>query len=453
MRRVRSLRVQVMLTVALAVTLLWGLSAGIAWWQVRHEIDELFDTQQMQFARQLLAADLHDFDDDSARLPRGRELLPKSLPKARRGSLEDDALSFSVWSEEGEQLFADGGEHRLPPPDGRHGFYDVRLDGEAWRVLYLALPDGHRTAVVGQALEFRDEVASEVLAAQLLPWLVALPLLLLAVWLTLSRRLSPLGLLAGQLSARNLDDATPLQATLPSEVQPMLDAINALTGRMADTLTRERRFTADAAHELRTPLAALKVQAEVAALPLPDADRARALSQLDAGIDRATRLVNQLLALTRLDPLAGPSDAQAVDWARVAAEVQADAAPFAAERGVRLTLSGDAAHALPLTGDETLLALMLRNLADNAVRYSQADGGEVELTFAPDAVSVLDKGPGIAPELLPRIRERFFRPAGQTETGSGLGLSIVERVAQLHGLTLVLENRPEGGLAARIVRA
>ncbi|MCP9760446.1 histidine kinase [Aquitalea sp. S1-19] len=448
----KSLRLQVMLTVAAAILLIWGGSSAVAWMQVRHEIDELFDTQQIQFARQLLAADLHDFDDDSARLPRGKALLPKQLPKGQRGNLEDDALSFIVWDDEGRVVFSDGEDQGFAPPSGQHGFYNVSLDGDSWRVLYLPMPDGHRVAAVGQQLSFRNEVAREILMAQLLPWLLALPLLLLVLWLTLTRRLVPFRRVAEQLDARRLDDATPVVADVPREAAPMLAALNQLIARMADTLSRERRFTADAAHELRTPLAALKIQAEVAQLGLPAAEQARALSQLEVGIDRATRLVNQLLALTRLDPMAGPQNAQPVDWARVLRQVAGDVAAEAAEQGITLKLEGDMASALPLKGDETLLALMLRNLADNAIRYSHA-GGEVVLLASPDAITVLDSGPGIDPELMPRIRERFFRPPGQTQTGSGLGLSIVERIAALHGLQLELENRPGGGLLARLLRS
>ncbi|MCL6264315.1 ATP-binding protein [Craterilacuibacter sp. RT1T] len=445
----KSLRLQVMLTVAAAILLIWGGSSAVAWLQVRHEIDELFDTQQIQFARQLLAADLHDFDEDGARLPRGKALLPKQLPKGQRGNLEDDALSFIVWDDEGRVVFSDGEDQGFAPPDGQHGFYNVSLDGDNWRVLYLPMPDGHRIAAVGQQLSFRNEVAREILLAQLLPWLLALPLLLLVLWLTLTRRLLPFRRVAEQLHSRQLDDATPVDADVPAEAAPMLLALNRLIGRMADTLSRERRFTADAAHELRTPLAALKIQAEVAQLGLPAAEQARALAQLEVGVDRASRLVNQLLALTRLDPMAGPQNAQAVNWQRVLQHVLDDAAGYAAERGVSLSLSGDPAHALPLQGDETLLTLMLRNLADNAIRYSQA-GGEVVLLAGANAITVQDRGPGIAPELMPRIRERFFRPPGQEQLGSGLGLSIVERVAELHGLRLELENRAEGGLAACI---
>ncbi|MGL6070023.1 ATP-binding protein [Craterilacuibacter sp.] len=447
----KSLRLQVMLTVAIAVLLIWGASSAVAWVQVRHEIDELFDTQQLQFARQLLAADLHDFDDDSARLPRGKALLPKPLPSAQRGNLEDDALAFIVWDDQGRVVFSDGENKDFALPSGQHGFYDMKLDGEDWRVLYLPMPDGHRVVAVGQELDFRNEVAREVLTAQLLPWLLALPLLLLALWVTLTRRLAPFRRVTEQLQSRRLDDSAPLVADVPSEAAPMLAALNQLVGRMADTLLRERRFTADAAHELRTPLAALKIQAEVAQLGLPPADQARALSQLEVGVDRATRLVNQLLALTRLDPMAGPQNAQAVDWARVLRQVAADVAADAANQGITLQLDGDMARALPLQGDETLLTLMLRNLADNAIRYAQA-GGEVVLQASPDAITVLDSGPGIDPALMPRIRERFFRPPGQAQAGSGLGLSIVERVAALHGLHLELENRPEGGLLARLRR-
>jgi two-component system sensor histidine kinase QseC len=283
--------------------------------------------------------------------------------------------------------------------------------------------------------------------------LLPLPLLLLLLRAGVRSVLAPLRRIAEDLARRQCDDATPIALDAPLEVRPLLAALNGLFPRVAVTLERERRFTADAAHELRTPLAALQVQAEVAQLS-DGPVREHAHAMLLQGIARATRLVEQLLSLSRLDPMAAPVHATRVDWNAVVAQALDAAAALASERRVRIECAWSAApgEVLPVSGDETLLALLLRNLLDNAVRYGGADS-TVTLRLGREQVEVLDRGPGIAPDWLGRVGERFVRPPGQVEPGSGLGLSIVARIAVLHGLHLALDNHPAAGLSARLVAA
>lgn len=266
--------------------------------------------------------------------------------------------------------------------------------------------------------------------------------------------LRPLQQVAADLGRRSALDSTPLSENVPGEVLPMVQSLNALFARIAKTVEHERRFTADAAHELRTPLAALQVQAEVMALMPDDAGRQHALQQLQQGIQRATRLVEQLLALSRLDPLQGLPSSQPIDWAAVSRDALADVRRAAADKDMVLDIVWHCAApgVLPLNGDATLLTLLLRNLLDNAVRYCPV-AARIELVLAAGEILVQDNGPGIAPEWLARVRERFFRPPGQDMPGSGLGLSIVERIASLHGLSLNLANRDGGGLQVRLRKA
>ncbi|RXZ44769.1 ATP-binding protein [Crenobacter cavernae] len=323
---------------------------------------------------------------------------------ARAGGARDEPLRILLV--EDDALIGDGLQVGL----GRLGFVDETVKGRRWRLFFLASPGGSLVVAVGQPYDFRDDALLEVLANQLLPWLLTLPILLLLIVVAVNRWLAPLSKLAEQLSHRQPHDSRPLATEVPSEARPLVDELNRLFSRVAETLGRERRFTTDAAHELRTPLSALRVQAEVATLAHDEATRTRALSKLMSGIDRATRLTEQLLALSRLDPLHGLARADAL-----------------------------------------LIALLLRNLLDNALRYGR-EGGVVELILSPEAIVVRDDGPGVPPEYLERVRERFFRPPGQEATGSGLGLSIVERIAELHSLALTLANRPEGGFMATLAR-
>jgi len=236
---------------------------------------------------------------------------------------------------------------------------------------------------------------------------------------------------------------------VPIEVRPVVDALNQLFARTQAMMARERRFTSDAAHELRSPLTALKVQTEVAQLSLDDPQaQAKALTQLHAGIDRASRLVEQLLTLSRLDSLESLDDVEPLNMADLLQSVVMDSYHPAQQAGIEIRLN-ILDPQVTRTGQQLLLSLLVRNLLDNAVRYSPR-GSRVEVTLDTHSVIVRDNGPGIAPDALTRIGERFYRPPGQDQTGSGLGLSIVKRIAALHRMTVTLGNGQDGGFEARI---
>ncbi|MGI9134267.1 MAG: ATP-binding protein, partial [Rhodoferax sp.] len=259
--------------------------------------------------------------------------------------------------------------------------------------------------------------------------------LLILLWLSVGRGLFPLGVLTRQLAARAPDTLAPLEvAQAPAEVRPMVSALNDLMGRMAQTLERERRFTADAAHELRTPLAAIKALLYVARMAEGVQDRRTAMDQLQRGVERAIRLVGQMLALARLDPQQALPDALAVDLATVAQAVCAELAPLALSR--KQTLEMQVAPPLPpLLGNADMLFMLLSNLIDNAIRYTQ-EGGQIRVELQNQdnglQIKIIDNGPGIAVAQRERVFDRFFRIAGQNQPGTGLGLTICKRIAELH---------------------
>lgn len=272
--------------------------------------------------------------------------------------------------------------------------------------------------VVGQEWDYRQEMAIDIVKAQLLPWLIALPIMvLLLIWLV-TRELAPMKRLAKRLYQRRPDDETPLPLdAIPSEVKPLVEALNSLFTRTGDMLVRERRFTSDAAHELRSPLAALKVQTEVAQLAQDDAEmREHALTNLTEGIDRATRLVDQLLTLSRLDSLSGLDDVHDIALQDVLQTGVMDHYHKARTSGVELMLDIRQTPP-PRRAQPLLLALLVRNLLDNAIRYSPR-GSTVTITLDAHNFSVEDNGPGVSPEYLKRIGERFFRPPGQEKPGA-----------------------------------
>ena len=423
----------------------WFAASLVAWQQTSEKLDKLFDTQQMLFAKRLLTMDL-----DEIRAPERMREVPK---KAKHGHLDDDALAFAIYTPDGKMVLNDGENGReIPYHYRREGFDNGQLndDNDDWRFLWLTAPDGKYRVVVGQEREYRQEMALDVVRSQLTPWLVALPVMLLVLIVLLSRELWPLKKLAQTLRARSPDatDQLPTHG-VPAEVSPLVEALNQLFARTGEMMARERRFTSDAAHELRSPLTALKVQTDVAQLSLDDPQaQAKALDQLHAGIDRASRLVEQLLTLSRLDSLENLDNVEPLKLADLLQSAVMDIYHPAQQAGIEIRLHIHDPQ-VTRTGQQLLLSLLVRNLLDNAVRYSPR-GSVVEVTLDTHSFTVRDTGPGIAPEALARTGERFYRPPGQDQTGSGQGLSIVKRIATLHRMQVSLRNGQVGGFEVRI---
>ena len=406
-----------------------------------HEINEIADSQMSQLARSLM------------QVPQAAAGSTADLPPA--GGAESSNNGFAIWDKHGTLLLADRYGREIPFQTAS-GFHNNRAawQGSAWRYLYLHDEHSGRTVAVSQRLKERLSTLTNALWVQLALTFLSLPLLLWLIARGIRRGLTPLDLLAGELAARNAQSLQPVSEQVPAETLPLVQSLNSLLARVAESLAREQRFTADAAHELRSPLAALKVQAEVLAMSSDEAEQQHHLGNIHESIDRANRLTEQLLTLARLDPMQALPDAQPIDWQRIGHQALQSVNLQAREKRVQLKLECACGfgQVFPPLGNEVLLQLMLRNLLDNAIRYSPPNS-HVTLTLAANGLSVCDEGPGIAAEHLPRIRERFYRPPGQSQQGSGLGLSIVERIADLHGLRLDLANADERGLCVHMIKA
>ncbi|MFI8417894.1 quorum sensing histidine kinase QseC [Serratia sp. NPDC078593] len=443
-----SLRVRLSLIFSLLALVTWCIASVVAWNITRHNINEVFDTQQMLFAKRLATANLSDLST---------EFHARSLPKTKkwvrhgkRGEQEDDALAFAIFDRSGKMLLNDGENGADIQFDDEHeGFTEGRLkgDGDRWRLVWLTSPNGQQRIVVGQEADYRQDMALALVTGQLTPWLAMLPLLIVLMVLLVGRELRPLRKVAMALQQRAPDDATPINAQqVPTEVRPLIDALNTLFARIGAMLLRERRFTSDAAHELRSPLAALRVQTEVVQLAGDDADmREHAVENLTVSIDRATRLVDQLLTLSRLDSLTNLDDLQPIDWAHLVSATLAEQDYQAHANGITLRYQQRGTPSLRL-GQPLLLSLLVRNVVENALRYTPA-GGTVMVTLNERELRIEDDGPGVTEEHLSRLGERFYRPPGQAQPGSGLGLSIVQRIAGLHAMRVSFANRHKGGLA------
>ena len=445
-RRAFSLRGRLLTLLLASMSMAWIGVVAFSYRDARHEIREMLDAHLAQSAALLIAQSGHEAleeDDDK------REV--GIVAPAHR---YERKVAFQIWEHGTRLRLRSASAPRTRLAQDEEGFSDVRLEDKAWRV-FSRWDESHEFLVqVGERYEFRDDLAKRISGNLLDPLWVALPALTLLIWIGVGQGLRPLRRVNLQLAQRAPDRLDPLDGgRAPREVQPLIDTLNDLLARMRAALDKERRFTADAAHELRTPLAALKTQAQVARAAQDDITRRHALGQVLTGCDRASHLVEQLMTLARLDPQSAAARHAAVDLRSAAAQVVADIAPAALAKDIDLSLADG--PVVVVKGDAVMLAVLLRNLVDNAVRYTQR-GGEVGVAIEAQGsqarIVVTDNGPGIAPDERAKVGQRFYRVLGSEESGSGLGLSIVRRICDLHGAVLTLDPVPAGsGLRATVV--
>lgn len=435
-----SLRLRLLVLLLSITLLLWGGATLTSVLKVHKEIDELLDAQLARSARILLAQVGHE--PDEVEIEYGEE-----FHKYER------KIAFQVWDEQGRLMLSSSTAPDEPLAGKEEGFSETRVEGREWRVFSRWDATQRYLVQVGERHDVRDGLVASVVKRLLYPLLIAVPLLALLVWLGIGKGLAPLARVTREVARREPQRLDPLEVgDAPSEIRPLVDSLNTLLRRLDVALESERRFTADAAHELRTPLAALKTQAQVARRADDDGERHNALQQVVEGVDRATHLVEQLLTLARLDPGAGLPKPASVALRPLAAECAALLAQRALDKEIELAVEeGDGTVA----GDAAMLSILLRNLADNAIRYTPA-GGTVSIAVRGEPGSVIlevcDNGPGIPADERAQVLRRFYRVLGSGEEGSGLGLSIVGRVAELHGAAITLADGPQGrGLCARVV--
>jgi len=438
----RSLQGRLLVLVLGMVVLVWTTTAVMTWFDARHELDELLDSHLAQAAALLVVQQADDLDDDHGI---DAPTLHRYAPK----------VAFQVFHE-GRLVLRSANAPAQPMVESSQrfesGFTTVRMDGRAWRVFATRGAERDVLVYVGELTSARASILWAVLRSTLWPMLIALPVLALVAWWAVDRGVAPLRHLGHTLAQRRAQALEPVTLRdAPSEMAPMIDALNGLFERIVALMEFEHRFTADAAHELRTPIAAIRAQAQVALGESDDAQRRHALQGTLEGCDRAARLVEQLLTLSRLETDAAPT-LRTVDLVAIAKQVVAELAPKAVGKGQSLEL--ETMPGCAVAGDEILLAVLVRNLVDNAVRYSPP-GARVEVALRKEAgrivLSVEDSGTGLSQVDLQRLGERFFRVPGGDESGSGLGWSIVRRIASAHRADLKAGRSERlGGLAVRV---
>ena len=430
----------------------WLATALVAWFTTEHELSELLDAHLAQTTALLLASELDVPVENDARP------APVLLRKYQ------SRVAFQIWRDGRLRARSTDAPEEPLAPAGVQGLSEQRLAGKRWRVFTAEQADargGTITVHVAEQLSARRHVLLASLRGTLLPLLLVLPLLAVGVGWTVRRALRPLHALGHRVAARSPRalDALP-QDGVPAEVQPLVHALNGLLGRVAEQVAGERRFTADAAHELRTPIAAIRMQAQVAQGATQDEERRAALDATIAGCDRATRLVDQLLQLARLEADAVDTQPAAgrdipTDLTAVAARLVRELSDAARARGQQIRLECPP-QPVDVPMSAALTAVLLRNLLDNALRYGP-DGGTVAVQLLPAQAThgvrlcVEDAGPGLSDADLARLGERFFRVLGSGQSGSGLGWSIVRRLARLHALQLHIDRSPAlGGLRVTV---
>jgi len=350
-------------------------------------------------------------------------------------------LSCQIWSLDGRLVARSSGAPEANLTQENEGFADRDIGGESWRVYTIVDAQKGVRVAVGDRIGLRDRLVRDLMLGLIGPALIIMPLLGALIWLGLGRGLSPLNRIAGEIAARDGDDMRPIaDAAAPLEVRPLLRALNELFGKVDAARRHERDVTAFAAHELRTPLAGLKTQAQVALATRDDQARVSALRQIIASVDRATRLTRQLLTLAKLDAMPILGQREALDLGLVLEEAIRDCKT---PPGLRIVLDPKL-NGLAVRGNRECLHLVLRNLHENAVAHTVADG-TICWRAMPDGAGIMieDEGPGIAEDEMPFVTQRFYRTRGTTSSGTGLGLAIASVAANRLGMQLTIANRDD----------
>ena len=417
----------------------WLVTMVFSYIDAHHEVDELFDAQLAQVAQTLLGLASHDEGEYI-------EDLGDVAHKYQR------RLRFQIWRADGKLLMHSNNAPEKPLT-AANGFAETHDDDGHWRHFSQWNEARSLQVQVSENHHIRDDLIAHIAWRLLVPALFGLPLIGFWVWLATRHGLSSLDGIARQIASRAPQQLQPVSpAAAPEEIRTMIEALNGLFQRVDTALEAERRFTADAAHELRTPLAALQTQLQVALRARHDDERDRSLGQLQSGLSRASHLVDQMLQLARLDPESGLPDPQTVDLAQLAESVCADLGPQILARHVDFELQAD--QACTVRGQAEWLRVLLRNLVDNAIRYTPAHGQVrvgIARTGGLTTIDVSDSGPGIPADQREAVLRRFHRLNQDDQPGSGLGLPIVARIAELHGARLELaEATPAPGLSVMV---
>lgn len=443
-----SIRRFLLVSLLSTITCVIAGAAVFTYYDVTKKINSIFDAQLIE------AAHVIRHTAEQSALPQVQSLTNLDelfsptqtyLPPRLWDTIYGDSLNrydtrrvFQIWSHDGILLARTEGAPPFPLAQDTQGFNNSQIGKYNWRV-YTLIDETHQLRYqVAQRDDVRSRLVRNIALGNILPDLLIYPLSIIIIFFSIRAALKPLQRTIVEVKARALEHLTPINTeSVPVEVKPLVEEINSLLSRLEETYAREKRFTADAAHELRTPLAALKTQAQVAQHAHDEAAHQIALDKITQCVDRCARVVTQLLTLSNLRPDEPLQDIQTVDLSQLATDIISEIATTAVHKHINISFDASNTPAL-VNGNPTLLQVLMRNLIDNAIRYTPERGSVHVMTqINPQTQQVIfcveDNGPGVPEELYDRIFDRFYRQLGNAAQGSGLGLSIVQQIVALHG--------------------
>jgi two-component system OmpR family sensor kinase len=425
-----SIRRTLLIWLTLGITVGIVIAAALVYEQARKQADELFDYQMKQMMASLPVPAV-----DTTGLM--REFAPE----------QQEDIVIQMWNNEGLRIYRSH-VNAILPQRAELGFSNVVANGETWRVYSVQL--GNTIVQAAQPTSARSAVAAQTALRTAVPLLLLLPILGMLIWLTVGASLNKVTDVASEVAKRDADSLDPIsERSIPQEILPLTSSLNGLLSRLRTALEAQRRFIADAAHELKTPLTALKLQLQLAERAQTEEERRSAFSDVNRGIERTTHLVQQLLTLARQEPGAADLAMVELNLAAMARKTITEFASVANDKQIDLGFVG-VENGL-IIGDAVAIHTMLINLIDNALRYGPSNSKvDVAVTDLGQEIglTVSDKGPGIPDIDLQRIFDRFYRVPGSPGSGSGLGLAIVKQIAGQHGASIEIVNTPPGLVVA-----
>ncbi len=459
-----SIRKFLLINLLLAITITTTLTAIGNYYLDQKDIQDHLDTLMAFSAlsyQALLGDDLHQ--RPLLKIQHALETIPQRINTYyQKRFLNDeppenylDRFNFQVWTNGGKLLLHSSTAPKIPLTAETDGFSDKSIADQDWRVFTTYNDKAGVRTVLAERYDTRNELGHRIAQDDLYIMLLTFPLSGLLIWIIIGRGLDSLDKVAEEVANRASSHLEPVDLhEVPEEIKPVIDELNKLFFRLKEGFEREKRFAADAAHELRTPLAALKTQAQVALNTNNIEEKNLALQKLIASVNRSTHIVQQLLTMSRLVPEATSlHEEDEVNLEKLTRDILAMLAPVAVEKQIELEFEHE--DNIPvILGNATALGILIRNLVDNAIRYSNENGRITVQLFKKNnevVLEVCDNGPGIAPELQARVFERFFRVLGNKSPGSGLGLAIVRQICELHGGRVILASpKIDTGLVVRV---
>jgi len=447
-----SIRKFLLINLLLAITITTSLTAIGNYYLDQKDIQDHLDTLMAVSAlsyQALLGDDLHQ--RPLLKIQNALETIPQRMNSYyQKRFLNDepsdnylDRFNFQVWTNGGQLLLHSSTAPKVPLTAETDGFNDKKISNQDWRVFTSYNEKAGVRTVLAERYDMRNELGRRIAQDDLYIMLLTFPLSGLLIWIIIGRGLDSLDKVAEEVANRAPSHLEPVDLKeVPEEIKPVIDELNKLFFRLKEGFEREKRFAADAAHELRTPLAALKAQAQVALNSNDIEEKNLALQKLIASVNRSTHIVQQLLTMSKLVPEAASlHEVDELNLERLTRDILAMLAPSAVEKSIELEYEHDETPLI--VGNATALGILIRNLVDNAIRYAHENGRILVQLFRNDTEVVLrveDNGPGIPVELQERVFERFFRVLGNKSPGSGLGLAIVRQICELHGGRVVLSS-------------